>query len=93
MSENNVMAWEHLAREINNEIYSQLEDNEVNHTPVIICSDGNEVFITFFDIPIWSSDNDDRPTDENGDQTIPVGVYVRNEIMRHVSIISKIKLS
>jgi len=85
MNETEIVA---IVNKIEEDLYEQSDCEYYN---LVFSSNGYVSFIEFLGIQIWSSDDDMREEDENGVYE-PLEKYLRREINKEISKLSKIKL-
>jgi len=81
-----------LVSELNGEIYDQIHID--GYAMLSMYYDGWVYGVEFLGIPIWDSDNDDRPSTEWGDIEVLMSLdtYIKCEINKWVKRLKKIDL-
>ena len=81
---------------LNEEIYADSEKELAalieDYPPLDYLSDGNTIVIRLFQCEIWNSQEQDRPTDDNGEYINPLINDIRAKVNKRTQLIGQIKL-
>ena len=79
-----------IVEQLNTEIYTQIEHDEVM---VTVTSTGFGIMINFLNIELWNSEDDGRSyLDEENDIMEDLEMYLRSRIVEEINVISTIDL-
>lgn len=90
MRENILLLIEEINQEINES--EKYPDQYVEFILLEYRINGYGEIITFFDVQLWSSENDEREYNEETDEYEPLENYLKKEINKFIGLISDIKV-